>query len=329
MLRAIESALTGESQACMARLREAWAARHWATFDAAMRSVAHSLARLASDVEPLPEVGNLRSRLRSLGAAIGVGLGIGNAAPTSAAVAQQALAQRLDAESRANTAELIRLHGLAGQAEAQIHARLTTHYEMRLRLDEGKAALWGGAVTGALAGLKADILSGGLTMGGGLLAGGLLGALGAAGLARCVNLVRGTDRSWLSWNAQALDQMVEAALLRYLAVAHFGRGRGEWALGESPSHWKDVIDSALASQRAAIAVVWAGRDTRDSEGVDPQSQQQLSASLESILRRAGLAALRLLYPDIAELHDRPEADPDEVVSTADIANSSQATNSAR
>ena len=318
LLRAIENALTDESQARMARLREAWAMSRWATFDAAMRSVAHSVARLACDAEPLPDAGNLRSRLRRLGAAIGGGLGIGNAAQTPAAVAQQVLAQRLDAESRANTAELIRLHGLAGRVEAEIHARLTTHYEMRLRLDEGKAALWGGAVTGALAGLKADILSGGLTMGGGLLAGGLLGALGAAGLARCVNLVRGTDRSWLAWNAQALDQMVEAALLRYLAVAHFGRGRGEWALGESPPHWKEVIDSALASQRATIVAVWAGRDTRDSEGVDPQNQQQLSSALESILRRAGLAALRLLYPDIAELHDRPEADPDRVASTAEV-----------
>ena len=318
LLRAIESALTDESQARMARLREAWAMRRWVTFDAAMHSVAHSLARLASDTEPLPEAGNLRSRLRSLGAAIGGGLGIGNAAQTSAAVAQQALAQRLDAELRANTAELIHLHDLAGQAEAEIRARLTTHYEMRLRLDEGKAALWGGAVTGALAGLKADILSGGLTMGGGLLAGGLLGALGAAGLARCVNLVRGTDRAWLAWNAQALDQMVEAALLRYLAVAHFGRGRGEWALGESPPHWKEVIDNALASQRAAIAAIWAGRDTHDSEGIDLQSQQQLGALLEPILRRAGLAALQLLYPDIAELHERPDADPDWVASTTEV-----------
>ena len=102
-------------------------------------------------------------------------------------------------------------------------------------------------------------------------------------------------------------------MLRYLAVAHFGRGRGEWALGESPPHWKEVIDNALAPQRVGIAVVWAERkngDSRDSEGIDSQSQQQLSASLEPILRRAGLTALQLLYPDITELHDRPEADPD-------------------
>ena len=120
-------------------------------------------------------------------------------------------------------------------------------------MDEGQAALWGGVVSGALVGLKADLLSGGLTLGGGLIAGGLLGALGSAGLARCVNLVRGTESSWLSWNAEALDAIVEAALLRYLAVAHFGRGRGDWAEGESPAHWKEEVAAALAPQRETLA----------------------------------------------------------------------------
>ena len=54
-------------------------------------------------------------------------------------------------------------------------------------------------VTGALMGLKADILSGGLTLGGGMLAGGVLGALGGAGLARGYNQVKGveTPQAWL------------------------------------------------------------------------------------------------------------------------------------
>jgi len=138
-------------------------------------------------------------------------------------------------------------------------------------------------------GLKADLLSGGLTMGGGLLAGGLIGALGAAGLARCVNLVRGTDRSWIAWNAEALDQMVEAALLRYLAVAHFGRGRGDWSLGESPPHWKEVIALALAPQRDALAAIWAER----GDDADPQL---LAAALRPVLESAARSALEQLYP---------------------------------
>lgn len=70
-------------------------------------------------------------------------------------------------------------------AEGEILTRLAAHYDTHLKLDEGRAALGGGVVSGALVGLKADIVSGGLTMGGGLLTGGLLFTLDAAGQAVC------------------------------------------------------------------------------------------------------------------------------------------------
>ena len=161
---------------------------------------------------------------------------------------------------RANTRELLALHGLGGAAEGEIRERLAAGYDLRLRLDETQAAMWGGAVTGALVGLKADLLSGGLTLGGGLIAGGVLGALGSAGLARCVNLVRGTGRSFVTWNAAALDTMVEAALLRLLAVEHFGRGRGDWVQGEAPPHWAGV--SRARSRRCARRSTPPGRPRR-------------------------------------------------------------------
>ena len=290
LLRTIESVLTGEQRERMGRLRTAWQAQREQTFAAAMRSLADSLARIATTKETLTDARGIRARLRGVGAAVAQGMGLGrpdDEAP--AALAQKALAQLLNDEVRANTLALIQLHGLSGDAQGEILTRLATHYELRLRMDEGKAAMWGGMVTGALMGLKADVLSGGLTLGGGLLAGGLIGALGAAGLARCVNLVRGVDRSWIAWNAEALDQMVEAALLRYLAVAHFGRGRGDWAQGESPPHWKDVIARALAPQRAALAAVWATRG-------DADTTDATAAALRPLLEQAARAALEQLYP---------------------------------
>ena len=69
--------------------------------------------------------------------------------------------------------------------------RLADHYATSTHLSEGRAAVFGGLLTGALAGLKADVVTGGLTFGGGMIAGGVLGALGAAGLARGYNMVRG------------------------------------------------------------------------------------------------------------------------------------------
>lgn len=289
LLRTIESVLDGAKRDAMSRLRTAWQALREQTFEAAVRALAASLARTAVAREPLADVGGFKARLRSVGAAVAQGMGMGPSDETPVALAQKALAQRLDAELRANTLELIHLHGLAGDVQGEILARLATHYELRLRMDETQAALWGGMVTGALVGLKADLLSGGLTLGGGLLAGGLIGALGAAGLARCVNLVRGTDHSWIAWNAEALDQMVEAALLRYLAVAHFGRGRGDWAQGESPPHWKDVIGRALAPEREVLAAIWAERGDDDQAG-------PTAAALQPLLERAARAALEQLYP---------------------------------
>jgi hypothetical protein len=323
LLGAVEGVLDDERRARMGRLRAAWQQRQIDLFDAAMRILAAGVARVAGDAVALEEREGFAAKLRGVGAK----LGLGKDDDSPVARAQEALARRLGEEARADTQALIRLHGLEGSAEGKILARLATHYQVRLRMDEGQAALWGGVVSGALVGLKADVLSGGLTLGGGLLAGGLLGALGSAGLARCVNLVRGTGSSWLSWNGEALDAVVEAALLRYLAVAHFGRGRGDWAEGESPPHWKEVVAAALGPYRETLAQIWRGRpapgtDTGDegtahdgrggedrggearggdsSGGARPHARAALQAALEPVVRDAARAALLRLYPEAAD-----------------------------
>jgi hypothetical protein len=252
----------------------AGAARRWATFDAAMAELAVSLARIATARALLPDGGWLARR-------------------QNGEAAQQALADGLDAEVRASTGRLITLHGLQGRAAGEILERVAAQVALRQRVGEGRAALVGGVLTGALAGLKADIATGGLTLGGGMLAGGLLGALGAAGLARGLNVVRGTDRSFATWNDEALDPLVEAGLLRYLAVAHFGRGRGDWTQGEAPAHWREVVDAALLPQRQALAELWRGRSNRlDNAG----EAETLATALQPRLAAAARAALERLYP---------------------------------
>jgi hypothetical protein len=294
LFAAVEAALPEERRPVMARLRGAWRARRVDTFDASVRAIAASLARIATMSEALPDgAGGVRARLRQAGAAIG----IGHAEPGPAAGAQAALAARLDEEIRANTRELLALHGLAGTAEGEIRDRLATGYDLRLRLDEKQAAMWGGAVTGALVGLKADVLSGGLTLGGGLIAGGVLGALGSAGLARCVNLVRGTGRSFVTWNPAALDTLVEAALLRLLAVEHFGRGRGDWVQGEAPPHWAHVVTTALAPLREALDAAWSERTAHSATAGEAGREAVVAARLAPIVGEAARSALRALYPD--------------------------------
>jgi len=284
LLRAISAALDTTSGtasgagAPMQRLAAAWAATRLATFDAALHELAGSLARIAAARAPLVGSAWLARRQQ-------------------AASAQQVLAEMLDLEVRASTSRLIELHGLAGRAQGeildQILGRVATQFELRQRVGEGRAALVGGVLSGALTGLKADIVSGGLTLGGGMLAGGLLGALGAAGLARGLNIVRGTGQGFAAWSADAIAPLVEAALLRYLAVAHFGRGRGEWQQGEAPPFWRAVVGAALAPQRDRLAALWRERGMKfDNAG----EAERLAAALQPLLASATQAALEALYP---------------------------------
>jgi hypothetical protein len=197
----------------------------------------------------------------------------------------QTLAHRLDADIRTSTDQLIKLHGLDGRATDAVLTRLAEHYAEQAPLSEGKAAVLGGVLTGALAGLKADIVSGGLTMGGGLLAGGVLGALGAAGLARGYNLVRGVDKPSLAWAEAVLDELARSALLGYLAVVHYGRGRGDWSASEHPVFWQEAVAGALAPQQSALHVAWA-----EQEG------EPLQAALQMLLEDACIDLLARLYP---------------------------------
>ena len=151
---------------------------------------------------------------------------------------------------------LIALHQLEWPCRQRCAYPFGRALALKAPKSESKAALWGGVVTGALMGLKADILSGGLTLGGGMLAGGVLGALGGAGLARGYNQVKGIETPTLAWTPEVLDDLTRSALLGYLAVAHFGRGRGEWTETEPPAFWVERIEAALAPQwvKAACGV---------------------------------------------------------------------------
>lgn len=291
--RAAAQALDGPRQAAMERLHAAWQAERQAVFASAMQALAASLARLASLRVPIEDTA-AGGALRRLGAAVSAAVNGGAAAPTPAeSAAERALAARLDDEVRGSTATLLRLHGLAGEASGLVLQRVAGLVAARSRVDTGQAAWWGGLVSGALGGLAADVAAGGLTLGGGLIAGGLLGALGAAGAAQGINRVRGTDRSWACYGDAALPALVQAALLRYLAVAHVGRGRGEWQDAEAPPHWVDTVDAVLAGQAQAYAALWRGRSRKAD---NPGEAEALAQALEPLLADSARAVLARLYP---------------------------------
>ena len=293
---ALGDVLEADLRAAFARLNARWLRRRREMFDASLDVLAARLARAALDREAVAE-GGWSERLRELGTALGLRR---ETADDPKQIAMRALAERLDRDIRASSDRLIALHGLGGHASAEILTRLAQHYALRERVNEGKAAALGGMVTGALAGLKADLASGGLTFGAGLLVGGVLGALGAAGIARGYNLARGAGVATLNWTDTVLDELAASALLGYLAVAHYGRGRGDWKDSEYPAHWQDAVAAVLAQQQEAFRHAWSLRaDADTAKAVEPALRVALAIAAGEVLRR--------LYPE-AQFEYSPSPD---------------------
>lgn len=281
LLRAVARVLPTGQQAAFTRLREAWDARQAARWHDAMAELARRVSQAALDREPVEDEG-LGGRIQEVGALLGLRR---EGAATPRERAMQALAARLDAAIRDSTDRLIALHGLEGRATAVVLERLAEHYAVNEPVSEAKAAVLGGVLSGALAGLKADLATGGLTMGGGLLAGGVLGALGAMGVARGVNKVMGAQRPMVAWSDGVLDELVRSALLGYLAVIHYGRGRGDWQAGEHPAFWREAVEQAVAPQRDELAALWRRRE--------PDSLQR---GLQRMFADTSATLLAGLYP---------------------------------
>ena len=268
------------------RLSAQWLRGRREIFDASLGVLAERLARAALDREPVAE-GGWSDRLLGLGIALGMQR---EAEDSPRQSAMRALAGRLDTDIRTSSDRMIALHGLGGHASAEILTRLARHYALRERLSEGKAAALGGMVSGALAGLKADLATGGMSFGAGLLVGGVLGALGAAGLARGYNLARGAAVTSVTWTDEVLDDLAVSAVLAYLAVAHYGRGRGDWAETEYPAHWQGTVAAAFALQQETFRHLWSLRADADTAGaLGPALHDALAAVAGDVLQR--------LYPE--------------------------------
>ena len=283
LFAAIGEVLPPATRAPFARLATAWRAQRIAQFDAAMTAIATALAEAAVDSAVLPPESFVDRLRRSVGAAREA-----EAAPVVASL--DALAARLETALFAADDRMIALHGLDGRSAGEALARVAADVATDAPLDERRAAVMGGLLSGALTGLGADLAAGGLTFGAGMLAGALVGALGGAGVARGVNVVRGKSATTVRWQEPFLDRQLTLALLRYLAVAHFGRGRGEFAAGEIPAHWRERTEQRVADAREALAEVWA---LRSAEG----GSADLAPRLATMLREIALALLRDLYPN--------------------------------
>ena len=257
-------------------------ANNRARFAATMEVLARYLQRAARDLEAVDE--------QSWQGKVAGALSGKSAGDRAAHKAMGVLTARLSEATARSTDELIRLHNLSGKAAHQVLERVSGDYAQQLKAPEGASAALGGMLSGAVGGLAADLAAGGLALGGGMIVGAILGALGGTGLAKGINLARGEDGSSVRWSADFLERLTVTALLRYLAVAHFGRGRGEWSEGEHPPFWQPVVEEAVASRKDDLI----GMLKSVPVGSVPVARQV--GELSSLLAEAGSAILERLYP---------------------------------
>jgi len=272
----------------MEELRRAWSERNLRVFEHSLAAMAAYLARAASDREGLPSRKPSRAEKRRAFAALG---------------------ERLESWTGELTRTLLAAHDLEGKAADAIERRIDAFVvQGEERIGPEKGALLGGVLSGALGGLAADVMAGGLTFGGGMLAGAILGALGGAGLARGYQLVTAGNRPAVSWSPAFLDGLAERTLLRYLAIAHFGRGRGEFQAEDEPRRWRAAVTAALAADAEGWRETWKSL-ARQAQARPPDVRQgDLSPAIESVrawLERAARAALTELYPAAAGALLRP------------------------
>jgi hypothetical protein len=79
------------------------------------------------------------------------------------------------------------------------------------------------------------------------------------------------------------------AVLRYLAVAHFGRGRGNYVESEAPPFWQAEVEAALGAQGTNLATLW--QEVRAAPDL-----ASASARVLAVIEPATAATLVRLYP---------------------------------
>lgn len=283
LLAAIADCLDERQRPAFERIVEAWRGRDLAVLRHSAAVIARQLHGLARDTVQLPDATLADKVSRALQG------GATDAPGVEESRARKAMLDRLDESVRGCTAELVALHGLTGTASEDILRQVTTGFETRRAPDADKASLWGGLVTGALGGLAADVAAGGLTFGAGAILGGIAGALGARKLTQRYNEERGLAGGTVRWSDEFLEARLGAAIIRYLAVAHFGRGRGEFAASDPALRWQAVVSAALARSAAEREALWTSMRLENAS----------NARLESIALDLLAVALTELYPEPA------------------------------
>ena len=257
---------------CIASLNE----RNEERFQKAMSHLGGALGKIFCDRETLPSQGFLTK--------LGDTLSSKESAEEKAA---SKLKERTEKILRNALTEIIHVYELPGEAKEKISGEASISTEKTA--DKSTWAIGGGVLSGALSGLAADFAAGGMTFGGGMVLGAILGASGGALLATGINTIKGKHEAYVEWSSEKADCFVRGVILYYLAVAHYGRGRGEWRETKRPTFWRDAVTRTTTSRlhKDIETTVSRTRQTRDVNG----------HAICVLLSKATRDTLATLYPD--------------------------------
>ena len=276
LLEHIRDALPLERRELAEALLDRWRELNLAVLDRSVEAMADLLARAAADGEPV---------------------GAGRLGRAERRRATEALASRLEELVAATNDQLIGLHGLTGEAAEELRVGLEDVSAPGDGPPPWRRGVLGGIVGGALGGLAADLATGGLSFGGGAVAGAILGAAGLGGLAWGFEWLGSGQTPRIAWSPEFLERLWVDTSLRYLAVAHSGRGAGAFRAREPAAAWRDAVRRALAPQREALRA--AVRRARSEPGAE--AARQAGSDLRDSLGAAVRSLLAGLYPESAPL----------------------------
>ncbi|CAN5306617.1 hypothetical protein BH10PSE16_BH10PSE16_02010 [soil metagenome] len=268
-----------------ARLLAVWKASNEARFQQAMRLMAQQLAAAAQDSQAVePESRSLfDSALKATGLRKA-------GKPQRQEQAMGLLIERLNLGIATTTRQLLDLHRLDPGEASRINKRIRENFVIRAPIDKAQAGLLGAVLSGAATGLSADLMAGGLSLGAGALLGSVVGALTFAGAAWGFNSTTDRNHPTVQFTDDFLRTFLVASVLRYLTVAHFGRGRGNFAESEAPAFWQTEVERAMVANEKAVSSLW------------PMLRAQADAakaleSAQSVLLNITSATLGQLYPE--------------------------------
>ncbi|MDJ0841788.1 MAG: 50S ribosome-binding GTPase [Acidobacteriota bacterium] len=231
MLDAVSPLLPESRQKVLARLRTRFVAERRATFEACAGSAGEILwfaAHQSPDPEDKGEPKRLFARLLS--------------------ELQTRLDDYLDL--------LTRRHGLEAEGRAQLEADIEQVTGLvGGKMEEERTGLIAGAVTSAGTGLIADILSGGMTFGGGMILGFLGGYLGGFSFAKAMNFIN--RKGAVVWKTEALSHFYSLLLSYYLLAALHGRGKGKLAVEKPAAFIMEAVANLESESGAAFEALVA------------------------------------------------------------------------